>query len=186
MSRAAAGGLSPRTLGIAGAVMIALGLAGYGARAALRVGEMRQQIDVMERDLVTLRARADELGKTVERLRSDPAYIEKLAREEVTIVVSNKGELEHTFTSDVLGCSTGFLTGSTKATRFGLVWVMPKMLRLKHPQEMLSPRNQAWPVASKKRTKRLVVKMRAVSGQIFAKSRRPQSSSSQGNTTATN
>jgi len=40
----------------------------------------------MERDLVTLRARTDELTKTVERLRSDPAYIEKLAREELGYV----------------------------------------------------------------------------------------------------
>jgi cell division protein FtsB len=86
VNRPAAGGLSPRTLGIAGAIIVALGLGAYGTRAIFRVSEMRQQIDTMERDLVTLRARADELGKTVERLRTDPAYIEKLAREDLGYV----------------------------------------------------------------------------------------------------
>jgi cell division protein FtsB len=52
----------------------------------VRVAEMRQQLDAMERDLVTLRARADALGKTVDRLRTDPAYIEKLAREDLGYV----------------------------------------------------------------------------------------------------
>jgi cell division protein FtsB len=82
----AAGGLSPRTLGIAGAVLLAVGLGAYGTRAVVRVAEMRQQLDAMERDLVTLRARADALGKTVDRLRTDPAYIEKLAREDLGYV----------------------------------------------------------------------------------------------------
>jgi len=50
------------------------------------VSEMRREMDTMERDLVTLRARTDELTRTVERLRSDPAYIEKLAREDLGYV----------------------------------------------------------------------------------------------------
>ena len=40
----------------------------------------------MERDLVTLRARTEELTRTVDRLRNDPAYIEKLAREDLGYV----------------------------------------------------------------------------------------------------
>ncbi len=55
-------------------------------RAVLKVSEMRREMDTMERDLVTLRARTDELTRTVERLRNDPAYIEKLAREDLGYV----------------------------------------------------------------------------------------------------
>jgi cell division protein FtsB len=79
-------GLRPRTLGVAGALLVSVGLGAYGVRAVLRVVEMRSQMDTMEKDLVALRARADELTKTVDRLRSDPAYIEKLAREDLGYV----------------------------------------------------------------------------------------------------
>ena len=74
--------MSPRLLGSSAVVLLTLGLAVYGGNQVLRVGHLRQQMDTMERDIVTLRARADELSRTVERLRHDPALIEKLAREE--------------------------------------------------------------------------------------------------------
>jgi cell division protein FtsB len=67
--------------GVALAVLM-LGLGVYGGNQVLRVTQLRREMEVMERDIVTLRARADELSRTVERLRNDPAYIEKLAREE--------------------------------------------------------------------------------------------------------
>lgn len=73
---------------LAGAALL-LGLAGlgvYGAHQVVRVGEMRREIAAMERDLVTLRARTEELSLMVERLRTDPAYVEKLAREELGYV----------------------------------------------------------------------------------------------------
>jgi cell division protein FtsB len=47
---------------------------------------MRREMETMERDIVTLRARAEELSRAVEQLRNDPAYIEKLAREELGYV----------------------------------------------------------------------------------------------------
>ena len=75
-----------RALGVAAVLLVALGLSAYGARAILKVSEMRRTMDTMERDLVALRARTEELTKTVERLRSDPAYIEKLAREDLGYV----------------------------------------------------------------------------------------------------
>jgi cell division protein FtsB len=40
----------------------------------------------MEREITTLRGRTEELTRTVERLRNDPASIEKLAREEFGMV----------------------------------------------------------------------------------------------------
>jgi cell division protein FtsB len=40
----------------------------------------------MEREITTLSTRTEELTRTVEGLRNDPAYIEKLAREEFGMV----------------------------------------------------------------------------------------------------
>jgi cell division protein FtsB len=79
-------GRRPRALGLAAVLLVAAGLSAYGVRAVLRVSEMGREMDAMERDLVTLRTRADELTRTVERLRTDPAYIEKLAREDLGYV----------------------------------------------------------------------------------------------------
>jgi len=74
--------VSPRLLGSGAVALLSLGLAVYGGNQVLRVSHLRQQMETMERDIVTLRARAEELSRTVERLRHDPALIEKLAREE--------------------------------------------------------------------------------------------------------
>jgi cell division protein FtsB len=76
----------PRAFGVAAVVLVVVALAAYGTRAVLRVSEMRYEMDAMERDLVTLRARTEELTRTVDRLRNDPAYIEKLAREDLGYV----------------------------------------------------------------------------------------------------
>ena len=78
--------MKPRLLGGAALAALTLSLAVYGGNQVLRVTHLRREMDAMERDIVTLRARADELSRTVERLRHDPAYIEKLAREELGYV----------------------------------------------------------------------------------------------------
>jgi len=78
--------VSPRVLGGAGLLLLAAGLAVYGGTQMLRVRAMRGEIAAMERDLVGLRARTTELSRTVERLRHDPAYVEKIAREELGYV----------------------------------------------------------------------------------------------------
>ena len=76
----------PRTFGVAAIVIVVVALSAYGTRAVFRVSELRREMDAMERDLVTLRARTEELTQTVDRLRNDPAYIEKLAREDLGYV----------------------------------------------------------------------------------------------------
>jgi cell division protein FtsB len=81
----------PRAFGVAAIAIVVLALTVYGARAVLRVSEMRREMDTMERDLVTLRVRTEELTRTVDRLRNDPAYIEKLAREDLGYV--REGEI---------------------------------------------------------------------------------------------
>jgi cell division protein FtsB len=78
--------VSPRLLGSGAVVLLTLGLAVYGSNQVLRVTHMRREMETMERDIVTLRARAEELSRAVEQLRNDPAYIEKLAREELGYV----------------------------------------------------------------------------------------------------
>ena len=86
--------MSPRALGSSAVAVLTLGLAVYGGNQVLRVTHMRRDIEAMERDIVTLRARADELSRAVERLRNDPAYIEKLAREELGYVRSDETVLK--------------------------------------------------------------------------------------------
>jgi cell division protein FtsB len=76
--------VSPRVRllgGVAGALLVA-GLVVYGGSALARVVSLQREVDTVERDIVTQRVRADALARTVERLRNDPNYIEKLAREE--------------------------------------------------------------------------------------------------------
>jgi cell division protein FtsB len=74
--------VTPRLLGSGAAVLLTLGLAVYGGNQVLRVADLKRQLETMERDIVALRARADELSRTVDKLRNDPAYMEKLVREE--------------------------------------------------------------------------------------------------------
>ncbi|HEU4370709.1 MAG TPA: septum formation initiator family protein [Methylomirabilota bacterium] len=78
--------MSPRLLGGAAVGLLVVALAVYGGNQVLRVTHLRRELETLERDIVTLRARAGELSRTVERLRNDPAYIEKLAREELGYV----------------------------------------------------------------------------------------------------
>ena len=78
--------MSPRVLGGTALVLLAAGVAGYAGNQILRVTQMRREIATMERDITTLRGRASDLSRTVERLRNDPAYVEKLAREEFGMV----------------------------------------------------------------------------------------------------
>lgn len=72
-----------RLLGGAAVVVLALGLAVYGGESLVRVLQMKRDIEALERDVATLRGQSEKLADTVERLRSDPLYVEKLAREDL-------------------------------------------------------------------------------------------------------
>ena len=72
-------------LAAAGALVIVL-LVAWGVGGALRIWTTRQEITAVERDIATLRTRAGALTQTIDRLRNDPAYLEKLAREEHGLV----------------------------------------------------------------------------------------------------
>jgi cell division protein FtsB len=58
------------------------GLAVYGGSGVLRVRAMQEEIHQLERELATLRTQTEKLTATIGKLRHDPAYIEKLARED--------------------------------------------------------------------------------------------------------
>jgi cell division protein FtsB len=76
-----------RTALAAGLVLVlAGGLAVYGGGGILRVRAMQQEIRQLERELGTLRVQTEKLTATIDKLRHDPAYIEKLAREDLGYV----------------------------------------------------------------------------------------------------
>jgi cell division protein FtsB len=72
-----------RLLGGAAVIVLALGLAVYGGESLVRVLQMKRDVEALERDVATLRGQSEKLAATVERLRSDPLYVEKLAREDL-------------------------------------------------------------------------------------------------------
>ena len=79
-------GLSPQRLGTILMVVLAVGLAVFGVKESVRGWQMRRDMHAVEREVQTLRAKQAELTRTVDRLRNDPLYIEKLAREEMGMV----------------------------------------------------------------------------------------------------
>lgn len=74
--------------GAAGLTMTALVV--YGGNGLVRVWQMKQGVEVLERELQRLRHENEQLSSTAERLREDPAETEKIAREELGYV--KKGE----------------------------------------------------------------------------------------------
>jgi cell division protein FtsB len=68
-------------------VLVVVGsLAVYGGSGVLRVRAMQEEIRQLERELAMLRAQTEKLTATIDKLRNDPAYIEKLAREDLGYV----------------------------------------------------------------------------------------------------
>jgi cell division protein FtsB len=75
-----------RSLIVAGVMLVVASLAVYGGSGVLRVRALQQEIQQQERELATLRAQTEKLTATIDKLRHDPAYIEKLAREDLGYV----------------------------------------------------------------------------------------------------
>jgi cell division protein FtsB len=78
--------LSPQKLGTVAMVVLAVGLAVFGVKESVRAWQMRRDMHGVEREVQALRTKQAELTRTVDRLRNDPLYIEKLAREEMGMV----------------------------------------------------------------------------------------------------
>jgi cell division protein FtsB len=71
-----------RLLGALGGLVLVTAVATYATNGYVRVRQLRLEIDAMERDIAAMRARAGQLAQTIDRLRNDPDYLEKIAREE--------------------------------------------------------------------------------------------------------
>ena len=58
----------------------------YGGQSLARVWQMKHQVESLEREIVSLRAETGRLTATVNRLRTDPDFIEQVAREDLGLV----------------------------------------------------------------------------------------------------
>ena len=74
-------GLVIGLFGAATAMMLA-----YGGQSLARVWHMKTEVEGLEREIVSLRAETGRLTALVTRLRSDPDFIEQVAREDLGLV----------------------------------------------------------------------------------------------------
>ena len=58
----------------------------YGGQSLARVWQMKHEVESLEREIVTLRAETGRLTATVNRLRTDPDFIEQMARVDLGLV----------------------------------------------------------------------------------------------------
>ena len=75
-----------RSLRVIVLAMVAVGLVVYGGSSLVRVWQMHRDVEGLEQEIGQLRARRQELGRDIERLRSDPDAIEQAARELLGLV----------------------------------------------------------------------------------------------------
>jgi len=66
--------------------IVATGLLVFGGAGAVRVWQLKQEVEALGREIQVLRAEADRLNRTVDRLREDPAVVEQIAREDLGMV----------------------------------------------------------------------------------------------------
>ena len=75
-----------RVLAGAALAVAAAGLLVFGGAGAVRVWQLKQEVEALDREIQALRVEADRLTRTVDRLRDDPALIEQIAREDLGMV----------------------------------------------------------------------------------------------------
>jgi cell division protein FtsB len=72
----------PRVVVGALVLVLLLGLVVYGWQGVVRVRQLREQLVGLERENAHLRREAERLAQAIDRLRNDPLYLERIAREE--------------------------------------------------------------------------------------------------------
>jgi cell division protein FtsB len=72
----------PRVVGGVFVLLLLSGLTVYGWQGVVRLRQMRDQLQSLERENLGLRREAERLAQVIDRLRNDPAYLERIAREE--------------------------------------------------------------------------------------------------------
>ncbi|MGH7354541.1 MAG: FtsB family cell division protein [Candidatus Rokuibacteriota bacterium] len=90
--------MSPRLAGVAALSLIVAGLGVWGSKSLLLVRDVRREITREQHDIERLRERSRSLVQEVTRLRTDAAYLEKVAREEQGL--ARPGETILKFPSD--------------------------------------------------------------------------------------
>ena len=75
-----------RLLGTATVVVLAVSFAAYGGQSLTRVWALKKEVESLEREVGALRADTARLSAEVERLRTDPDYIEQIARDKLGLV----------------------------------------------------------------------------------------------------
>lgn len=78
--------MSARAVGVAALALSALAILGFGGQSLTRVWQMKREVEGLEREIARLRTETTELEAAVDRLRSDPDSIEKVAREALGLV----------------------------------------------------------------------------------------------------
>ena len=66
--------------------VLALAVLAVGGQSLNRVWRLKQEVDGLEREIAGLRAETNRLMAVVDRLRTDPDYIEQVAREDLGLV----------------------------------------------------------------------------------------------------
>ena len=74
--------MRPRVVGGVLVLLLFVGLTVYGWQGVVRLRQMHEQLQSLERENVALRREAERLVQVIDRLRNDPAYLERIAREE--------------------------------------------------------------------------------------------------------
>ena len=90
--------MSPRLAGVAALSLIVVGLGVWGGKSLLLLRDVRREITREHHDIERLRERSRGLVQEVTRLRTDAAYLEKIAREEQGL--ARPGETILKFPSD--------------------------------------------------------------------------------------
>lgn len=78
--------MTRRSLLLAAFALATLLVLGYGGQSLARVWQMKHEVESLEREVGTLRAETGRLSELVSRLRTDPDYIERVAREDLGLV----------------------------------------------------------------------------------------------------
>jgi cell division protein FtsB len=66
--------------------VLAISLAAYGGQSLTRVWALKKEVESLEREVGALRTDTARLTAEVDRLRTDPEYIEQIAREKLGLV----------------------------------------------------------------------------------------------------
>ena len=77
---------SLRLLRTGALAVVALSLAAYGGQSLTRVWALMREVESLEREVGALRSDTARLTAEVDRLRTDPEYIEQIAREKLGLV----------------------------------------------------------------------------------------------------